>query len=282
MKLDGDYLVRTKLWLPEGAAQVRFGISIKRVNGLRDEVESVFDLMGGKTRNWTVVASGLRGTFDLFLWTEIGPAANTNHKAWARFYSPILLSSEERWNADNADLTLKAELNKQYARADPWCYDSTPDDKNRRVRMLGALAVRRYRRVLDIGCGDGFLTFALPGDYVLGVDLSDKAVELANVARQRQADSERFQFGALGFFDLMPDRIGQFDLIVVTGVLYPQYIGNSWMLVANLIDRLLLPGGILATCHIHEWTRHHFPYARVHQSWYGYRGYTHCLEVYCK
>ena len=72
------------------------------------------------------------------------------------------------------------------------------------------------------------------------------------------------------------------DLIVITGVLYPQYIAESIRLVYVLIDRLLKPGGILVCSHIYEWYKVRFPYLTVSREYFAYREFSQVLEVYCK
>ena len=176
----------------------------------------------------------------------------------------------------------KAEIEGLYSTEDPWQYDSTPDDAERRARLLSAIPIRRYRRTLDVGCGNGFLTVHLPGRKVIGCDLSEAAINWARKRVAEGSDNERFTFFASSIFELTPEKQGTFDLIVITGALYPQHIGSSWSLVNGIIDRLLEPGGILATCHISEWCRHRFPYLRIDQAYYPYREYIHCLEVFIK
>lgn len=176
----------------------------------------------------------------------------------------------------------KTEIEEFYATEDPWQYDSTPDDAERRARLLSAIPKRRYRRTLDIGCGNGFLTEHLPGQEVVGCDLSEAAIDWARKRVAGRSDDERITFFASSIFKLTPETRGTFDLIVITGVLYPQHIGSSWSLVSEIVDRLLEPRGILATCHISEWCKHRFPYLRIDQAYYPYREYTHCLEVFMK
>lgn len=174
------------------------------------------------------------------------------------------------------------ELNAFYQAPDPWGYEEDADDQRRRLELLGALPVRHYRRCLDIGCGNGFLTFTLPGDEVVGVDISDKAIAWANARRDQQPRPERFNFHVLSLFNLSSEMLGCFDLIVATGVFYDQYIGKGRALVRLLVDSLLNEGGVLASCHIRDWNAPLFPYNRLDTSVYPYRGYTHYLEVYKK
>lgn len=175
-----------------------------------------------------------------------------------------------------------AELDEFYDKPDPWGYYMNAEDTRRRNELMALLPSRKWRRTLDIGCGNGFLTLELPGDDVLGVDLSEAAIEWARKAAATRSDSARFRFEVRSIFDLKPPDAGGFDLVTITGVLYPQYIGRAASVVSLIVDRLLAPGGILVTCHIDEWNPPRFPYVQLDTALYPYRGHTHRLEVFLK
>lgn len=169
------------------------------------------------------------------------------------------------------------ELERFYESDDPWGYESSPEDMRRREILLSEIPARDYARVLDMGCGHGFVTTRLPGRDVLGVDVSERAIAQAQrVARPglRFRQSSLFGLPALGE--------PPFDLIVITGVLYPQYIGASAPLVTRLFDRMLAADGILVSVHISDWTTIRFPWVRFSEHCYAYREYVHRLEVYAK
>lgn len=174
------------------------------------------------------------------------------------------------------------ELDKFYSVPDPWNYAGDPDDAKRKAELLAVLPARRWKRTLDIGCGNGFLTFDLPGDQVTGADISSAAIGWACKARERRADAQRFDFVQASVFELDARKLGRFDLVVITGVLYPQYIAKAFSVVAQRIDALLEDGGLLASCHIDEWKPPRFPYTSLDTVLYPYRGHTHRLELYRK
>lgn len=174
------------------------------------------------------------------------------------------------------------ELDAFYETPDPWGYRSHADDDRRRIELLAALPRRKYRRCLDIGCGDGFVTFSLPGDDVVGIDVSEKAIQWAARQAAEQPVPQRFDFERLSIFDPELKALGRFDLIVITGVLYEQYIGKGKAVVRSVVDDLLQDGGVLASCHIREWSPVRFPYPLLDMTLYPYREYTHQLEIYRK
>lgn len=174
------------------------------------------------------------------------------------------------------------ELDGFYAQPDPWNYQSHPDDLRRKNELLALLPRRGYARTLDVGCGAGFLTLDLPGEQVLGVDVSAPALEWAQRARAERPDAQRFAFEQGSVLELDAGRLGSFELVVVTGVLYAQYIGKAFSVARTRIDALLAPGGVLVSCHIAEWEPPRFPYTCLDTVIYPYRGHTHRLEVYAK
>jgi SAM-dependent methyltransferase len=192
---------------------------------------------------------------------------------------PWLSPQEDRFEMPIQEV---AALDDFYVVEDPWNYDATQADLTRVARLLAALPSRSYRRVLDIGCGNGFLTLQLPGAEIMGVDVSPRAVEWARKRAATRPDAERFIFEPCSIFDLDPARHGRFDLMIITGVLYPQYIGEGAALIRMVIDRLLEDGGILASVHIDDWCSWRFPYTLVYADLSPYRQYVHRLEIFEK
>lgn len=169
------------------------------------------------------------------------------------------------------------ELDKFYHQPDPWKYENTPDDKKRKEIILSEIPEKPYHNVLDIGCGHGFITRDLPGDNILGVDISANAIKQAKIH-----ETIRHKYIQSSIFDLPAKTQNKYDLICITGVLYPQYIGYSHNLIYLILDRLLVNDGILVCCHIDEWYRSRFPYLMLEYYLFGYREYTQRLEIYIK
>ena len=158
--------------------------------------------------------------------------------------------------------------------------DTTPDDRARVARLRAALPRLDYERALDIGCGNGFVTVELPGREIVGVDLSERAVEYAR-ERVKSTPGRTFRFEARSLFDLRPEELGgTFDLIVITGVLYPQYIGGGFSVVAEILHRLASPRAIIASVHIDEWNAHRLPLTTLSIGVEPYREFFHRLEIF--
>ncbi len=171
----------------------------------------------------------------------------------------------------------KQELDEFYSEEDPWGYYNNPHDATRKARILAALPQRRYEAALDIGSGNGFITNVLPASQILGLEFSEKAVAWAN-----EHATPRVKYISGSLFDIPDLNLPPMDLVVITGVLYPQYLGKSMRLAYVLIDRVLKPGGILLCSHIYEWYQARFPYLTISREYFAYRGFSQVLEVYTK
>nr|WP_262916806.1 class I SAM-dependent methyltransferase [Aestuariivivens insulae] len=160
---------------------------------------------------------------------------------------------------------------------DPWGYNSNEHDLFRREMLFSELPEREYKNVLDIGCGQGFITKQLNVSSVTGIDISQEAIRHAN---KNNETNVIFLQGSI--FDITKMFKVKFDLVLITGVLYQQYIGDSSNLIYLLIDQILEERGHLVTVHINEWNICQFPFLKLKEVIYPYRDYNHKLEVYVK
>ena len=178
------------------------------------------------------------------------------------------------------------DLEQWYNTADPWNYEDSLDDIKRRDILLAEIPKRAYQNVLDIGCGSGFVTRDLPGKHIFGTDLSTQAIKQAKQSGKRRNKSESnsaIKYSVADLFKLQEHFSDKkFDLIIITGVLYPQYIGQSQTLVYHIIDSMLKKDGILASVHINEWYKSQFPFLKLQEYMYKYLTFTHRLELYIK
>lgn len=123
----------------------------------------------------------------------------------------------------------KEDLEQWYEKRDPWGYEINPDDLIRKENILEALEpYGQFKRALDIGCGEGFITRDLPADEIQGQEISDRA-------------RKRLPHGIMG----VKYPTEKYDLVVATGVLYPQY---DWRQILQWIkehsSHIILVAGI--------------------------------------
>lgn len=118
----------------------------------------------------------------------------------------------------------------------------------RRERVLAALGPAEGRRVLDVGCASGDLTFALAlaGARTIGVDLTKGMVARAEARRRDAPPTLREAAARAAFLVADAERIpfpdGSFDLVTCIGVL--EYVPDDAKGVRELF-RVLKPGGRL-------------------------------------
>lgn len=104
----------------------------------------------------------------------------------------------------------------------------------------------RFRRLLDIGCAEGFVTDHLHdlADFTLGIDVSPTAIQ-----RAVRDYGHTCSFKVAGIGDFRSDE--PFDTIVITGVLY-YCPSDSRQLINDNISLHLASGGLLLISHIKE------------------------------
>lgn len=150
----------------------------------------------------------------------------------------------------------------KYERPDPFGYEGSGYDELKRNMVRYGLGGRRYRRLLDVGSGEGFLA-AHVADRAERVDLLDCAAAAVARARARVR---------LAGEDLVGDAVevlaaleaGSRDAIVVSEVLY--YVALSPLAgygrsLRDQLVRVLEPGGRLVLIHPVPWLLHR-PYRR--------------------
>lgn len=105
-------------------------------------------------------------------------------------------------------------------------------------------AAERPGSVLDVGCGEGFVTARLPGGRVVGVDPDARALEAA-ARRVPAGEFHRAAVTALPFDD------GAFDLVVCTQVL--EHLEDPAAALREL--RRVARGAVLVTVPHEPWFR---------------------------
>lgn len=137
---------------------------------------------------------------------------------------------------------------------------------------------RDYKNVIDIGCGNGFITKSLLGVHVTGIDISDTLLTQA-----QDNHSENLQFHKQSLYDLMnqKDRT-KYDLVLLSEILYEPYIGDSAYIIYKIIDYILEENGVVITCHADNFYRMRFPYLLKNQVYFESANYSYKLEVYIK
>jgi predicted TPR repeat methyltransferase len=120
------------------------------------------------------------------------------------------------------DQKIRTFMDNLWERGDPWDFESSAYERDRCVQLLKMLDGRRYARVLEIGCGAGYLTRLLAphADRLVALDISQAAIERA---RDLSADQTGVDFRVANIMDYQPQVDGPWDLIVFSDTIY--YLG---------------------------------------------------------
>lgn len=114
--------------------------------------------------------------------------------------------------------------------------------------ILQAVLALAPSRVLDVGCGEGWLCRGLVarGIESVGVDASQPLIEVA-----RAADSPRARYRVCGYAELASQaaQLGRFDVLVCNFALLDEPLAP----ILQALHQVLAPGGRLLIQTVHPW-----------------------------
>jgi SAM-dependent methyltransferase len=121
----------------------------------------------------------------------------------------------------NVDTKAEVFFEDLWKSGDPWKLQTSPFERAKYEQQLEMLRGRRYRRVLEIGCGNGCFTTQLAdiADYVLALDIAPSAIERARAASIGKTVECRV--ANIMHCDLRAE--GSWDLVVMSETIY--YLG---------------------------------------------------------
>ncbi|SDG28485.1 Methyltransferase domain-containing protein [Fontibacillus panacisegetis] len=166
-------------------------------------------------------------------------------------------------------------LNIQNSITDSDKYAKFLNDK--RDIIIAESSFRSFDNVIDIGCGDGYITKKIRGNHILGIDISDAVIQKADENCTRNVE-----FSKHSLFDLIDEKNSKYDLVLFSEVLYEPYIGGSCNLIYKIIDNILNENGVVITCHVDDYYRMRFPYLLKNQLYFDNENDIYKLEVYIK
>jgi SAM-dependent methyltransferase len=131
---------------------------------------------------------------------------------------------------------------------DYWDFEASDYEHARCLHLLKMLEGRHYARLLEIGCGAGFLTrlLARQAEQVVALDISQTAIDRA---RALGAGPAAVDFRVANIMEYKPENDGPWDLIVFSdtmcylGWLYP-FFDVAWLAV-QLFDATCGGGQLL-------------------------------------
>ena len=120
------------------------------------------------------------------------------------------------------DQKIRSFMNSLWERGDPWDFENSAYERDRCVHLLKMLEGRRYARVLEIGCGAGYLTRLLTShaDHIVALDISQTAIDRARALGKGQMEVD---FRVANIMNYTPQVDGPWDLVVFSDTIY--YLG---------------------------------------------------------
>jgi predicted TPR repeat methyltransferase len=133
------------------------------------------------------------------------------------------------------DEKMRSFMDSLWERGDPWDIEKSAYERDRCVQLLKMLEGKRYDRVLEIGCGAGYLTRLLTthADHIVALDISQTAIDRA---RSLGTGGTQVDFRVANIMEYKPHVDGPWDLVVFSdtmcylGWLYPLF-DVAWLAV---------------------------------------------------
>ena len=146
------------------------------------------------------------------------------------------------------DEKIRTFMDNLWKRGDPWDIETSAYERDRCAQLLKRLEGRRYPRVLELGCGAGYLTRQLAphADHIVALDISQTAIDRA---RTLAAEQTQVDFRVVNIMEYKPQVDGPWDLVVFSetlcylGWLYP-FFDVAWLAV-QLFDATRHGGRLL-------------------------------------
>jgi tRNA (mo5U34)-methyltransferase len=162
--------------------------------------------------------------------------SQTPREVWHEMDNDPLLSAEEGRDA-SAELTAEIENEPQWmypwrigGRTAPLLAPELPSVHRTRRELIepharAALeAAGPDARALDIACSEGYFSHALlswGASEVVAVDIRDVNIRRAKLVRDHSGiPAERLSFKQADVFDLRPEELGTFDVVLCLGLIY--------------------------------------------------------------
>lgn len=157
----------------------------------------------------------------------------------------------------------KEEIEKSYETVDPWNYQNSEQDKNRKYLIIQICKIFGiYLTALDLGAGEAWISRDMPALRKFGFEISDNAAARFPPSVERVTEIK-----------------GKYDLILSTGTLYGHY---DWKYFVSVINENA--SNIVVISYIDQWE--HKPaieaikHKQIFTATFPYNEYNQRVRVY--
>lgn len=134
----------------------------------------------------------------------------------------------------------------------PWPYAQCPYERAKREHLVASVPENAHT-IMEIGCADGHnlqaIAAARPAAHVVGVDISDRACDLARMRTLSQPGVEVVHADSGKLVESRTDLHGSVDAIVTSEVLYYLGTGRQFHQQVAPLRSLLTPQGCVIAVH---------------------------------
>lgn len=148
---------------------------------------------------------------------------------------------------DNKELQ-KKYYNKTYQKEHVWDDSSLSKSTKYFTERFIEIAINsETKKILEIGCGNGLLTFFLLKRPVIitAVDISDKAIENLKNQFSEEISQRKLNLECADMIEFLENSAEKFDAIVGSGIIH-HIAKNDWDRLFRLVYEKLNPGGVFA------------------------------------
>ena len=142
----------------------------------------------------------------------------------------------------------KSFYNKTFEAENKWSDSSVSDStKYFTDKFIGIAVKPESKNILEIGCGNGLLTFFLlkKGKNITAIDISDKAIENMRKQLSREIGEGKLKLVCGDIIDFMNSSEEKFDVIIGSGIIH-HIEKEDWNRLFSLANERLDPGGVFA------------------------------------
>ncbi len=151
------------------------------------------------------------------------------------------------WMTDNK-IVQKKYYNEKFEAASPWKSQAiSANTKYLNERFINLVVGKNVQEVLEIGCGNGLLTFFLLKKplRITAIDIAEKAIECMEKQFAEAVSQGKLRLQCADIIEFMEQANEKYDAIIGSGIIH-HVEKKNWNSLFRAAYKSLKPGGIFA------------------------------------